>query len=610
MSSHNPEASRVVSAYRHALSPAARSSLANRIPVDVRRRVKDVMADAHSPATRSVKWIIARRLLRRWPHLTDQVAPGQAAAGRRPAAVFGNLVALVKPAPTPVALREDTYRQVSSALTAAGVRHFAVRGLADVRTFIAVAADERAAAVLALRALGGRTPFYVAPSDRDGAMVGFVRDMSEAASWDRLRRADAVRVAQLWTEPTRQLLMGATHGCDIEFWPVVGDMLVAPRPNHCTLKVAAHAAEVEVPAATLTQFTHATGHTQPMVRTRPEFAVNRPDDITFPIDVVYTWVDGDDPQWQRRRAEANGTLDTEGYHAQSANAARYLNRDELRYSLRSLALYAPWVRNVYLVTDGQQPDWLQEAHPRLKVVSHQEIFADPSLLPTFNSHAIETQLHRIEGLAEHFLYFNDDMFLGRPVLPQDFFLANGMTRFFPSTALLPAGGPDPADLPVDAAGKNNRALIHERFGSFITQKMQHVPYPLRRSVLAELAREFAEPHGRTAASRFRSMADISVPSCLYHYFAYHTGRAMPSELQYLYLDLGLPQVSRRLGILLAHRDRDAFCLNDTMTDPTGQEQQDARLRAFLQSYFPVASPFEKPAERICQTPSENDGPTV
>ncbi|GAA2151161.1 stealth family protein [Kitasatospora kazusensis] len=598
MSGQNPEASRVVSVYRHALSPATRSSLANRIPVDVRRRVKDAMADAHSPATRSLKWVIARRLLRRWPHLTDQHVPG-----RQQAAVFGNLVALVKPQPTPVALREDTYRLVTSALTAAGVRHFAVRGLADVRTFVAVAADERAAAVLALRALGTRTPFYVAPSDREGALVGFVREMSEASAWERLRRADAVRVAQLWTEPSRQLLMGATHGCDIEFWPMVGDMLVAPRPNHCALKVAAHASEVEVPASTLTQFTHAAGHTQPVVRTRPEFVVNRPDDITFPIDVVYTWVDGSDPAWQRKRAQADGG----SYHVQSANAARYLNRDELRYSLRSLALYAPWVRNVYLVTDGQRPAWLADVHPRLRVVGHQEIFTDPGLLPTFNSHAIETQLHHIEGLAEHFLYFNDDMFLGRPVLPQDFFLANGMTRFFPSAALLPAGGPDPADLPVDAAGKNNRALIHERFGSFITQKMQHVPYPLRRSVLAELEREFAEPHGRTAASRFRSMADISVPSCLYHYFAYHTGRAMPSELKYLYLDLGLSQVARRLGILLAHRDRDAFCLNDTMTAATGQEQQDARLREFLQAYFPVPSPFERPTP---YPTDENHGPTA
>lgn len=138
-----------------------------------------------------------------------------------------------------------------------------------------------------------------------------------------------------------------------------------------------------------------------------------PEDVRFPIDVVYTWVDGNDPAWRRRRSAYDG-----GYHAESANAARYISRDELRYSLRALEQNAPWVRHVHLVTDGQRPAWLNDSHPRLTVVDHSEIFADPAALPTFNSHAIESRLHHIKGLSEHFLYLNDDMFLGRPVTPQ------------------------------------------------------------------------------------------------------------------------------------------------------------------------------------------------
>ena len=591
MSARNAEASSVVNIYRRVLSPSTRAALANRIPVGVRRRVKQAAAPPKAAAaTRTGSW----RVLRRWPHLNRSTPAG----GQR-AVLVGGLVALVKHRPTPVDLREDTYRLVANALAGAGVRHFAVRGQADVRTFVAVPEDERAAAVLALRALGARTPLYVAASDREGELVGTLREMSTVSAWERLRRAGAVRVGQLWTDPQEYLVLGAEHGCEVEFWAVEGDTLVAPRPNRCAHEGGAHSAEIEVAVSALTQFARPVDAEPLTVRTRPEFAVNRPDDVTFPVDVVYTWVDGSDPVWQRRRAEADGTgHGRQAYHAQSANAARYLSREELRYSLRSLALNAPWVRNVYLVTDGQRPAWLNEDHPRLQVVGHDEIFGDRGLLPTFNSHAIESQLHNIEGLAEHFLYFNDDMFLGRPVLPQDFFLANRMTRFFPSSALLPAGAPTPDDLPVNAAGKNNRALIKDRFGSVITQKMLHAPYPLRRSVLAEVEREFAEPHRRTAASRFRSLTDISVPSSLYHYFAYHTRRAMPGDLECLYLDLGLPNIDRRLGILLDRRDRDAFCLNDTTTEAVGQEAQDALVRDFLQAYFPVASPFE------------NDGPTA
>ncbi|MFD0331960.1 hypothetical protein ACFQZC_36840 [Streptacidiphilus monticola] len=89
----------------------------------------------------------------------------------------------------------------------------------------------------------------------------------------------------------------------------------------------------------------------------------------------------------------------------------------MRYSLRSIHQYAPWVRRIHLVTAGQRPVWLNTDHPDIRVVDHREIFSDPDALPTFNSHAIESQLHHIDGLAEHFLYLNDDVLFGRLVSP-------------------------------------------------------------------------------------------------------------------------------------------------------------------------------------------------
>nr|WP_245606392.1 stealth family protein [Streptomyces himastatinicus] len=345
----------------------------------------------------------------------------------------------------------------------------------------------------------------------------------------------------------------------------------------------------------------------PLVRTRPEFTTRLPDEVRFPIDVVYTWVDGSDPQWQRRRAavtEGEGA----GYHEQAANAARYANRDELRYSLRSLHLYAPWVRHIYIVTDRQVPDWLALDHPGITVVDHQDIFDDPTVLPTFNSHAIETRLHHIKGLAEHFLYFNDDVFLGSPVTPQDFFLANGVTKFFPSRALIPLAPADQLDVPVSAAGKNNRRLLEGRFGATVTQKMKHTPHAVRTSVLAEIEREFPDPIRATMANRVRSTSDISLPSSLHHYYAFLTGRAVPSQLRYDYFDLARPTIPGRLARLLRSRHCQAFCLNDTVSSEHDLAGQLALLGPFLDAYFPVPSPLERAVTRQeprqpCPSPS-------
>jgi hypothetical protein len=149
------------------------------------------------------------------------------------------------------------------------------------------------------------------------------------------------------------------------------------------------------------------------------------------------------------------------------------------------------------------------------------------------------------------------------------------------------------DRPVDAAGKNNRRLLQEHFGTAIVQKLRHAPYALRRSVLEEIEREFAEEHRRTSHSRFRSADDISIPSSLYHYYAYFTGRAVPSNITFAYLDLAKPEIQRRLGILLARRDRQAFCINDTLSDGHDVDRQTEMLKTFLRAYYPVPSPFER-----------------
>ncbi|CAF0956251.1 unnamed protein product [Brachionus calyciflorus] len=108
---------------------------------------------------------------------------------------------------------------------------------------------------------------------------------------------------------------------------------------------------------------------------------------------------------------------------------RFQDNNELKYSLRSVEKYAPWIRNIYIVTNGQVPNWLNLSHPKIKLVNHSEIFMNKSHLPTFSSSAIETHLHRIKGLSDQFLYFNDDVLLGKRIYLDDFYTESKGFKF-------------------------------------------------------------------------------------------------------------------------------------------------------------------------------------
>lgn len=314
--------------------------------------------------------------------------------------------------------------------------------------------------------------------------------------------------------------------------------------------------------------------------------------IPFPIDLVYTWVDGSDPAWQARRDAAWETANPGEHSTLAANASRYANREELRFSLRSVAANADWVRTIYIVTDRQVPTWLNEAHPQVRVVDHAEIFAAADGVPTFNSHAIESRLHRVPGLGEHYLYLNDDMFFGRPCAAEDFYFGNGIARLFPSPKSIPDGPATSEDTPVLAAGKNNRDLLAGKFGRTVSHRFLHAPYPQLRSVVEEMEGTFAADFARTTLSRFRHPTDISIPASLVGNYAYLTGRAVPGTLTYGYVDLADAKLARRLRRLGAERPQ-VFCLNDHAglgADPAAVDQS---VREFLRRYFPEPSAFER-----------------
>ena len=318
-------------------------------------------------------------------------------------------------------------------------------------------------------------------------------------------------------------------------------------------------------------------------------------DLIGDIDVVYTWVDASDPAWQRARDEhsAKGGLELPS----ADNDERYLDRDELRYSLRSLELFAPFVRHVYVVTADQVPSWLATDHERVSVISHREIFPDPELLPTFNSHAIEACLHRIPGLSENYLYLNDDVLFGREVTKEDFFTRGGLKKIRFGFAPIYDHEPHPSAIPTDWAAYNANTLLHRDFGLTFDWKLKHLQHPQKRSLLEELEERYPREFAQTRWARFRSNGDLAVPSMLSAFYALASGRGVEwphVPYEYVYADTGRDDWQDRCDRIAKKRPK-FVCLNATRYRDIDLEQQARNLSDFLEAFLPFPSSFERPA---------------
>ncbi|MEU8814050.1 stealth family protein [Actinoplanes sp. NPDC048796] len=560
-------------------------------PWPVRRRVLrqvELRLLPRVPAERRLR--AARRVVPLGPRRKLLPSPAEAPALRvRTAAA--RLVARRSSWSDPASVRRENLDRVVASLSTAGIDWFRVPTDSLTRTAVAVPEAERDRVLAALDAL-------------TWAEVGRLEVVGRRATTRLLRVSWPV------TDPGGHIVYGTEYACEVELWRAADGRLAGPRPNPVADSIAAGEPVTVAPEPVFGPF--GVPGPLPRYRTREVFTMADPDRVAFPIDAVYTWVDGEDPAWLARKTRAlrdNGWVT--GANEQTANPSRFVSRDELRYSLRSLHAFAPWIRHVFLVTDDQVPAWLDLDRADLTVVSHREIFGGTGRLPTFNSQAIESRLHRVPGLAEHFLYLNDDVFLGRPVPPEMFFTPGGLTRFFPSGARVDAAPRRPGDTPANSAGKNNRDLIRDTFGRVLTRKMKHTPHPSRRSVLAEIELRFAEEVEATSAHQFRHPEDIALLSSLQQYYAYLTGRAAPGEIEYMYTDLADPSTPFRLARLLHNRNLDAFCLNDTDSPAALVPEQAALLAEFLPAYLPFPSRWELNTPRAgTMSPSSTRRPVI
>jgi hypothetical protein len=225
-----------------------------------------------------------------------------------------------------------------------------------------------------------------------------------------------------------------------------------------------------------------------------------------PVDAVIAWVDGRDRKHRAKRkrylADPSGDAKPE---RRAHDERRFSDNDEIRFCLRSIRNYAPWVRTIWLVTDDQVPasiDRQRAEQDNIRIVDHREIFHGyDQLLPTFNSLAIESMLWRIDGLADRFLYFNDDMMFVGPVEPTDFFSHEGKVRL--------RGRWSSWQEQLDKGNSfngSNKLLGAQMLGYTSDHFFSsgHVIYPLLRPAMEELFERFKPAFLANAEYRFRS----------------------------------------------------------------------------------------------------------
>ncbi len=295
------------------------------------------------------------------------------------------------------------------------------------------------------------------------------------------------------------------------------------------------------------------------------------------IDLVYAWVDGTSEDFQRA---------VESYADRPAdrNPERYRDiHATLRYSLRSVARFAPWFRNIYIFTTRpQKPDWLDLDHPRIHLVHHDEVIAE-RFLPTFSTRVIESYLHEIPGSAEHLLYLNDDYLFGRETAPEDFLTREGRIKVF--------GTLFGECLPF--------RVYCERGTIKSLPWIEHTPRLIYKPFYHEMLAWKAAEVEHTRGNRFRRGTDLKISRLYTTYLLLKRRRHTAVEPAHRLLRYhrfhsitnDYARQKKKLAALRALAPK-FYCLNDDQDEVPNQQVLDL-VRDFLEDYYPDPSPYEK-----------------
>lgn len=325
------------------------------------------------------------------------------------------------------------------------------------------------------------------------------------------------------------------------------------------------------------------------------------------IDFVITWVDGSDPEWLAEKEKYNPKFGAD------AREIRYRDWGLLKYWFRGVEEYASWVNHIYFVTYGHVPKWLNLDNPKLTVVKHED-FIDKKYLPTFNCNPLELNFHRIKGLSEKFVYFNDDMFILNKVAPEDFFQGD-----LPKDIAV-LGGPAGEDYTYFSIIENDLKLIGKyyktsdikmHFKKFVSPKIglynlrtlfslpwhriigfyeRHHATPLLKSTYETLWQKEPELLKEVTSHRFRTDSDLN--QYIFKYWQFCEGTFVQSRIN----KIAVRPLDEKCNLNNINLNKyPLVCLNDSDND-VGEERYSTvrnEVRVYLNSILPDKSSFEE-----------------
>lgn len=309
------------------------------------------------------------------------------------------------------------------------------------------------------------------------------------------------------------------------------------------------------------------------------------DEYHEPIDIVYTWVSDSDPQWLANKSLYSGRSD-------SHSDTRFVDYEQLRYSLRSVASYAKFIRNIYIVTDNQIPYWLDTDHEKIKIINHSDIFEDKSALPVFNSVAIESWIHKIDGLSDNFIYANDDYFFGSPVTKSHFIHSNGVAKLFLEPIPNAFGEVFEDNEPTNQLSLFTAECFYKVYNRWPSFWPLHAPMVKNIKTIEGMKEKFHELMTKTSRSRFRETGTISPLYLMSSYYSYEKGLSVVSPIRYEYVSSDDPSLDSKLeNLLMKVRSNkcDVFFLNDHRSV---SEVQVRKVVHFMQQAFPISADWE------------------
>lgn len=328
------------------------------------------------------------------------------------------------------------------------------------------------------------------------------------------------------------------------------------------------------------------------------------------IDFIVTWVDMDTPEWKEEFARYAGEKKNE---KNGVSHARFRDYGFLKYWFRGVEKFAPWVRKIHFVTCGQKPEWLDASNPKINLVDHRD-FIPLQFLPTYNSVVIERYMHKIPGLAEHFVYFNDDFYITDAISPARFF-KNGLPCDIAAFQYNPAWSQWYKRI------KNNLRVINRHFnkkevmarfrdkwfdksygararwnyilkpyGKFITLRTPHNAQPYLKRTFEEVWAVAEKELTETSANRFRAVTDYTPE--LFRTWQICKGDFAPYNT---YADTKMfPLMIKSKKAVEAIHDQSykLICLNDNV-HIRHYEQVMESLKAAFDHILPAKSSFER-----------------